>query len=86
MNKQELAKEIELQEERLKQLKKIYFKLNNKANELTNQYWNNLTREWEYNGRKYKVLSIKDRLAQGIDPEKMVNYIQLLKTIMMFLL
>lgn len=31
MNKQELAKEIELQEERLKQLKKIYFKLNNKA-------------------------------------------------------
>lgn len=42
----------------------------NKANELTNQYWNNLTREWEYNGRKYKVLSIKDGLAQGIDPEK----------------
>lgn len=40
-----------------------------KANELTNQYWNNLTREWEYDGRKYKVLSIKDALTQNIDPE-----------------
>lgn len=40
-----------------------------KANELTNQYWNNLTREWEYDGRKYKVLSIKDGLAYGISPE-----------------
>ena len=32
-----------------------------KANELTNKYWNNLTREWEYKGKKYKALSIKDK-------------------------
>lgn len=32
-----------------------------KANELTNKYWNNLTREWKYKGKKYKALSIKDK-------------------------
>lgn len=32
-----------------------------KANELTNKYWNNLTIEWEYKGKKYKALSKKDR-------------------------
>lgn len=31
-----------------------------KAYELTNKYWNNLTREWEYKGKKYKALSKKD--------------------------
>lgn len=32
-----------------------------KANELTNKYWNSLTRECEYNGKKYKALSKEDR-------------------------
>lgn len=31
-----------------------------KANELANKYWNNLTVEWEYKGKKYKALSKKD--------------------------
>ena len=48
----------------LKELKRT------KACELTNKYWSSITREWEYNWRKYKVLSIKDGLTQGIDPEK----------------
>lgn len=32
-----------------------------KACELTNKYWNSLTREWEYNGKKYKALSKEDK-------------------------
>lgn len=32
-----------------------------KACELTNKYWNNLAREWEYQGKKYKALSKEDR-------------------------
>lgn len=32
-----------------------------KAYELTNKYWNSHTREWEYNGKKYKALSKEDR-------------------------
>lgn len=62
VNVEFLSKEYNNKE--LKELKQT------KACELANKYWNNLTREWEYNGRKYKVLSIKDGLAQGIDPEK----------------
>lgn len=41
-------------------MKKLLLKAN-KANELTNQYWNSHTREWEYNGKKYKALSKEDR-------------------------
>lgn len=32
-----------------------------KACELANIYWNSHTREWEYNGKKYKALSKEDR-------------------------
>lgn len=39
----------------LKELKRT------KACELTNKYWNSITREWEYKGKKYKALSIKDK-------------------------
>ena len=45
----------DLSRKELKELKQT------KACELTNKYWNNLTREWEYQGKKYKVLSKEDR-------------------------
>ena len=48
-----LSKEYNNKE--LKELKQT------KACELTNKYWNSLTREWEYNGKKYKALSKEDR-------------------------
>lgn len=48
-----LSKEYNNKE--LKELKQT------KACELANKYWNSLTREWEYNGKKYKALSKEDR-------------------------
>ena len=48
-----LSKEYNNKE--LKELKQT------KACELTNKYWNSLTREWEYNSKKYKALSKEDR-------------------------
>lgn len=56
-----LSKEYSNKE--LKELKQT------KACELTNKYWNSLTREWTFKGHRYKVLSIQDGLSQGIDPE-----------------
>lgn len=53
VNVEFLSKEYNNKE--LKELKQT------KACELANIYWNSHTREWEYNGKKYKALSKEDR-------------------------
>lgn len=53
VNVEFLSKEYNNKE--LKELKQT------KACELANIYWNSHTREWEYNGKKYKALSKKDK-------------------------
>lgn len=53
VNVEFLSKEYNNKE--LKELKQT------KACELANKYWNSLTREWEYSGKKYKALSKEDK-------------------------
>lgn len=56
--------------EELSKMDKLKLLTAQKAGELINRYWNNITREWTFNGHRYKVLSIQDGLSQGIDKYK----------------